>query len=83
MTAVILDADLLAEALFTSTLQPSEHPGTALIRQTVEAQVFHLGEAGCSALVAQECGEHPEAACQRMVWARDAVQDAFALQVTA
>ena len=81
MTVAVLDADLLAEALFTSTLQRSEHPGPALIRDTVQAQVFHVGERECSARVAQEFGEHPEAACCRMVWAREAVLDAFALEV--
>lgn len=85
MTAVLLDADpiadLLAEALFASDLQPSEHPGTALVRDTVQAQVFHIGEVECSARVAQEFGEHPEAACCRMAWARAAVEEAFDLEV--
>jgi hypothetical protein len=73
--------DLLAEALFASDLQPSEHPGTALIRGTVTALVFSPGELACAAVVAQEYGDHPEAACCRMVWAREAVLDAFALEV--
>jgi hypothetical protein len=77
MTAVLLDTDLLAEALFTSDLQPSENPGTALVQATVTAQVFHIGEVGCAERVAQEFGEHPEAACCRMAWAREAVQAAF------
>lgn len=81
MTATLLDTDLIVEALFASNLQPSQHPGTALVRQTVEAQVFHVGEVECSAQVAQEFGEHPEAACCRMAWARQAVKDAFNLEL--
>jgi hypothetical protein len=76
VTAVV-DTGLLAEALFASTLQPSEHPGTALVRLTVQAQVFHIGELGCAAVVAQEFGEHPDRAVERMRWALEAVQDAF------
>lgn len=81
MTAALLDIDLLVEALFASNLQPSEHPGTALVRDTVAALVFKPGELECSARVAQEFGEHPEAACCRMAWAREAVLDAFALEL--
>jgi hypothetical protein len=81
MTAILLDTNLLAnlraEALFCSDLQPSQSPGTRLICKTVTAQVEHLGELGCAALVAQEFGEHPEAACCRMEWARQAVLGAF------
>lgn len=74
----VLSTDLLVEALFASDLQPSERPGTALVRATVTAQVFHIGEAGCAAVVAQEFGEHPDCACGRMRWARAAVAAAFA-----
>jgi hypothetical protein len=76
VTAVV-STDLLAEALFVSTLQPSEHPGTALVRDTVTAQVFHLGETECSARVAQEFGDHPEAAAERMQWCHEQVEYAF------
>lgn len=78
MTAVALDLSLLAEALFVSDLQPSTRPGTRLVEETVRAQVFHLGEVECSARVAAEFGDHPEAACCRMAWARAAVRDVFA-----
>lgn len=71
--------NLHAEALFASNLQESEDPGTALVRATVQAQVFDLGEVGCAAAVAQEYGDHPEAACSRMLWCRSAVAAAFAV----
>lgn len=75
MTARI--CNLHAEALFVSNLQESEDPGTALVRATVQAQVFDLGEVGCAAAVAQEYGEHPQASCERMRWCRTAVAAAF------
>ena len=52
MTAV-LDPDLLAEALFVSDLQRSEHPTADLIRAVVTASVDRFGKTGCAALVAQ------------------------------
>lgn len=72
--------DLAADALFCSPLQPSEDPDTYLVRATVRAQVRHLGEVGCAALVAQEFGEHPEDSCRRMRWAISLTQDAYSLE---
>lgn len=70
-------ADLRAEALFASHLQPSDRPSLALVRDVVYAQVFQLREDGCAACVAQECGDHPESAAQRMRWCRRMVAEAF------
>jgi len=70
-------AALQAEALFASDLQPSQHPSTRLVCDTVTATVFHLRERGCAERVAAEFGEHPECACQRMRWAVQAVAEAF------
>lgn len=72
------DDDMRTEALFASDLQRSQHPDAASIRAAVTAVVDRLGERGCAALVAQEFGEHPDAAVGRMRWARSAVQDAYA-----
>lgn len=69
--------NLHVEALFVSTLQPSEDPSTALVRATVLELVSRLGEIGPAALVAQEYGEHPDCACRRMKWCRTAVRAAF------
>jgi hypothetical protein len=66
-----------ADALFVSVLQPSEHPGARQIRQAVEAAVRGYGGPGCAGRVAQEFGEHPEAAAARMRWARQAVAAAY------
>jgi hypothetical protein len=70
---------LLAEAVFVSDLQPSEHPDSRLVRDTAYAQVFRLGEQGCVEQVAQEFGDHPANAQQRMEWAREVSREAFDL----
>lgn len=70
---------LQIEALFASDLQPSDEPGSRLIQETVTAQVFYRGQDAIAALVAQEFGEHPEQAVQRMRWCRSAVEAAYAV----
>jgi hypothetical protein len=83
VTAVLdLVLDLRAEALFASDLQPSQHPSTRQVWDVVHATVVQHGEVWCTALVAQEFGEHPDCACRRMQWARQAVQAAFATEET-
>lgn len=73
MTAVVVRA----EALFVSDLQRSEHPSTESVQAAVEALVDDLGEQGCAERVAQEFGDHPERAVERMCWCRSAVLEAF------
>jgi hypothetical protein len=75
--AVLISDDVRIEALFVSDLQRSQHPSTELIREAVTDTVGRLGESGCAALVAQEFGEHPDCAPDRMRWARTAVHQAF------
>ena len=73
-----LDTDMVRiEALFASHLQRSQHPTREVIREAVDATVLRLGENGCTELVAQEFGEHPDSAVGRMLWARTAIRDAF------
>ena len=66
-----------AEALFVSTLQPSDEPGPAQIRHQVTRVVRDLGVRGCAERVAQEFGDHPELAIVRMRWARGLVDSTF------
>jgi hypothetical protein len=66
------------DALFVSPLQPSQHPGAQQVRRAVAAVARRFGERGCAGRVAQEFGEHPEAAAARMRWARQAIARAFA-----
>lgn len=64
---------LQSAALFVSPLQRSHEPSISQIRQAVAAARDAYGDPGCAALVAQEFGDHPEAAALRMRWARATV----------
>jgi hypothetical protein len=66
------------DALFVSPLQPSQEPGAQQVRQAVAATARQFGEEGCAGRVAQEFGEHPEAAAARMRWACQVIARAFA-----
>ncbi|NMO55130.1 hypothetical protein HH310_28580 [Actinoplanes sp. TBRC 11911] len=72
-----LIADIRSEALFASNLQRSQHPTVESIRAVVNSTVDRLGQRRCSEVVAQEFGEHPDCALDRMRWARRAVRLAF------
>jgi hypothetical protein len=66
-----------ADALFTSAMQRSDEPSGDQVRQAIAATVRAYGDQGCAERVAQEFGDHPEAAVARMRWARAAVDEAF------
>jgi hypothetical protein len=66
-----------ADALFASTLQRSDDPSTAQIRQAIITAIRAVGAWGCAAQVAQAYGERPETAMLRMRWARAEVTRAF------
>jgi hypothetical protein len=61
------------EALFASALQRSDQPTSADVRLAIMRTVRDLGNSGCAARVAQEFGDHPEVAVERMRWARQMV----------
>ncbi|WP_433365757.1 hypothetical protein ACQPZX_36435 [Actinoplanes sp. CA-142083] len=63
--------DLAAEALFVSSLQPSESPSRQAVEQAVTAMILLYGSDGCAAEVATEFGDHPEMAVRRMHWVHD------------
>jgi hypothetical protein len=67
-----------AEALFASVLQRSDRPSPGQVREAIAAVVRARGSQGCAELVAQEFGDHPETAAERMCWARAVVGDVFA-----
>ena len=66
-----------ADALFVSALQRSDEPDAEQVRRAVAAAVSAFGAPGCTELVAQEFGDHPETAVIRMRWACMAVREAF------
>ena len=57
-------------ALFASGLQPSDEPAAETVAQAINRTIRRLGIRGCVALIAQEFGDHPDAAATRMRWAR-------------
>lgn len=69
----------LAQALFASALQPSQHPTAAQVRAAIEA----ARRADCAAQVAQEAGDHPETYAARMRWALSAIAEAYVPELAA
>jgi hypothetical protein len=66
----------MAEALFASSLQPSDAPTAAEVRAAIRMSLRrHHGSRGCAAFCAAEYGDHPDTAVARMRWAIDLVTD--------
>jgi hypothetical protein len=58
-----------AEAVFASSLQPSDHPtANEVISAARRSLQINGGVSGCIAAFAAEYGEHPEASANRMRW---------------
>jgi hypothetical protein len=70
--------DARCEALFASGLQPSDDPTVAEVAEGISRTVRQLGIHGCAGRMAQEFGDHPDAAADRMRWARRLVGEAGA-----
>jgi hypothetical protein len=56
------------EALFVSDLQPTDAPTADMVAEAIERTVRQFGVRGCAARMAQEFGDHPDAAATRMRW---------------
>ena len=69
MTGLNVD-DLRCEALFASELQRSDDVTAEEVAEVISRTVWRIGAAGCAGRMAQEFGDHPEAAAERMRWAR-------------
>jgi hypothetical protein len=66
----VLDMEVSrAEALFVSSLQPSQRPTPDQIREAIGTTLRRWGARGCAAAVAEEFGQRPETAARRMAWA--------------
>jgi hypothetical protein len=55
-------------ALFASGLQRSDAPTAGMAAEAVTATVRRLGVHGCVSQMAQEFGDHPDTAADRMRW---------------
>jgi hypothetical protein len=63
-------SDARCLALFASGLQPSDAPTAETVAQAINHAIRRLGVPGCVAQMAQEFGDHPDAAATRIRWAR-------------
>jgi hypothetical protein len=68
---------LRAEALFVASLQPSEEPSPAQVRQAVGTNLLRYGPAGCAARMARQYGDHPIEAVNRMRWVLDRLTETY------
>jgi hypothetical protein len=62
-------------ALFASGLQRSEALTRDAVDEAVSRAVRQFGVRGCAGRMAQEFGDHPEAAMDRMRWIRQLVRE--------
>jgi hypothetical protein len=67
--------EAVCEALFASPLQPSDALTAEAVADAIGSTVRRLGSPGCASHMAQEFGDHPEAATDRMRWIRQLTGD--------
>ena len=70
--------DARCEALFASGLQRSDAPTPEALATVISRTVRQFGVAGCVSRMAQEFGDHPEAAASRMRWIRQLIGELYA-----
>jgi hypothetical protein len=63
-------ADVQCEALFASSLQSTDTVTADVATAEITRTIQRLGPTGCASRMAQEFGDHPEEARDRMRWAR-------------
>ena len=73
--------DARCEALFASRLQRSDTPTAEAVAEAISRTVWQFGIRGCASRMAQEFGDHPEAAADRMRWVRRLADQVFASPV--
>lgn len=67
--------DARCKALFASGLQRSDAPTPEVVAEVISLTVRQFGIAGCTSRMAQEFGDHPEAAASRMRWIRQLLSE--------
>ena len=68
------------QALFCSSLQPSDAPTAGMVAAAISCAVKQFGIGGCAGQMAQEFGDHPDAAASRMRWVRQLIAQGPATQ---
>jgi hypothetical protein len=61
------------QALFSSGLQPSDAPTADMVAIAISRALQQFGIGGCAGRMAQEFGDHPDAAARRMRWVRQLI----------
>ncbi|MGX7679370.1 hypothetical protein ACSMXN_10780 [Jatrophihabitans sp. DSM 45814] len=64
------------EAVFASALQPSDSPASDVVAEAIRCALRQFGVRGCADRMAQEFGDHPDAAAGRMRWVRQLAREA-------
>jgi hypothetical protein len=67
------DGDVRCAVLFVSALQRSDMPTPGLVAELFERTVRRFGAGGCVCRMAQEYGDYPERAAERMRWVRSLI----------
>src|SRR5215472_5579394 len=67
--------EAVREALFASPLQPSDALTAGTVADAIGSTVRRLGTAGCTSRMAEEFGDHPQEATDRMRWIRQLTSD--------
>jgi hypothetical protein len=67
--------EAVCEALFASSLQPSDTLTAETVADALATTARRLGAAGCNSHMAEEFGNHPEEAANRMRWVRQLTGD--------
>jgi len=74
ITVTPLDMDgARCQALFSSGLQPSDAPTAEMVATAISRALQQFGIGGCAGRMAQEFGDHPDAAASRMRWVRQLI----------
>ena len=68
------------QALSSSRLQPSDVPTADMVATAISRAVQQFGIGGCAGRMAQEFGDHPDAAATRMRWVRQLIAQGPATQ---
>jgi hypothetical protein len=70
--------DARCKALFVSGFQRSDAPTPEMLAEVISRTVRRFGVAGCTSRMAQEFGDPPELAANRMRWIRQLVTEVSA-----
>ena len=74
MTGITVN-EAVCEALFASPLQPSDALTAETVADAIGSTIRRLGAPGCASHMAQEFGDHPDTATDRMRWIRQLTSD--------